>query len=175
MLLATGLAAQAESFSADKLLPTTVFVQAGRAEANTQSYVVGARWDWGWRRSYSFGTLTGFSEISFGRWVTEDERRSATWATQIGLTPVVRLHPASARDWFAEIGVGANLIVPLFRSQEKRFSTEFNFGDHVAVGYQFGERRQQELSLRFQHFSNAGIDEPNPGENFLQLRYSHRF
>ena len=34
---------------------------------------------------------------------------------------------------------------------------------------------RQEVSLRFQHFSNAGIKEPNPGENFFQVRYSSRY
>ena len=28
------------------------------------------------------------------------------------------------------------------------------------------------LAVRLQHFSNAGISHPNPGEKFLQLRYS---
>jgi hypothetical protein len=80
-----------------------------------------------------------------------------------------------ARHWFAEIGIGANVILPVYRSKEKRFSTTFNFGDHFAIGRQFGAQHQHELALRIQHFSNGGIDEPNPGENFLQLRYSHRW
>lgn len=174
-LLAASGAAQAKSFEPSDLLPSALFVQAGRAEQNTQSYVAGASWDWGWSKQYSFGAFTGFSEISFGRWITENGYKGSSWATQVGLTPVIRFRPATASQWFAELGIGANFIVPLFRNEEKRFSTKFNFGDHAAVGYQFGERRQEEVSLRFQHFSNAGIDHPNPGENFFQLRYAHRF
>jgi hypothetical protein len=34
--------------------------------------------------------------------------------------------------------------------------------------------RQRELVLRVEHFSNAGIKHPNPGENYVQLRYTHR-
>ena len=71
------------------------------------------------------------------------------------------------------MGVGANYIVPIFDSGEKRFSTKFNFGDHVAIGRSFGQH--SEVSLRVEHFSNAGIEHPNPGENFGQLRYAHRF
>jgi hypothetical protein len=44
----------------------------------------------------------------------------------------------------------------------------------MAVGRMFGAERQHELVLRLEHFSNAGIDHPNPGENFVQLRYAHR-
>ena len=65
-------------------------------------------------------------------------------------------------------------IVPLYQSQGKQFSTQFNFGDHIGVGRVYGEHRQNELMLRVQHFSNAGIARPNPGENFVQLRFVHR-
>jgi hypothetical protein len=33
--------------------------------------------------------------------------------------------------------------------------------------------RHYDLSLRFQHLSNAGISNPNPGINFLELRMSY--
>jgi lipid A 3-O-deacylase len=79
--------------------------------------------------------------------------------------------------WGAPLGTGtgaANYIVPLFQTNHKRFSTEFNFGNHFAIGRQFGERSQHELALRVEHFSNAAIEHPNPGENFVQLRYAYR-
>jgi hypothetical protein len=149
-----------------------VFLQAGTAGSATQTYAAGATWDWGWRRQYSFGSISGYSEVSFGRWITDVGGGGSAWETQVGITPVARWHPRFAPTWFAEIGIGANLILPIYRSEEKRFSTTFNFGDHLAIGRQFGTRHQHELALRVQHFSNGGIDQPNPGENFVQLRYS---
>jgi hypothetical protein len=74
-----------------------------------------------------------------------------------------------------EGGVGITFTTTLYETERKRFSTSFNFGDHIAVGRNFGERREHEISLRIEHFSNAGIKHPNPGENFLQIRYSYRF
>lgn len=158
------------------LRPSTLFIQAGFAEDNTNSYVAGATWDWPWRRHTAIGTLSGFFEASAGRWSTDTAvPRDPNWATQVGITPVLRLQPeAWGGNWFAEAGIGANVILPIFRSSRKRFSTEFNFGDHVALGRMFGAERQHELVLRLQHFSNAGIDHPNPGENFIQLRYAYR-
>jgi lipid A 3-O-deacylase len=166
-------AAQVE-FSA--LRASTLFVQAGVGDQRTRAYVVGATWDWDWRRQYSFVTVSGYFEADIGRWTTDDRGVSnSTWATQVGLTPVIRLQSSALMShWFAEIGVGANYIVPLYRTGHKRFSTEFNFGDHFGVGRQFGKRRQHELMVRIQHFSNAGIEHPNPGQNFVQLRYSRR-
>jgi hypothetical protein len=152
-----------------------VYAQVGGAESNTRSYALGTGWQWHWRRGYDAVTVTGYSEISVGRWTTElDGVRSSAWATQLGFTPVLRVQSNRAdANWFVEFGVGGNLIVPLFRNTSKRFSTEFNFGDHVSVGRAFGAQARHEVSLRLQHFSNAGIKHPNPGENFVQLRYSY--
>lgn len=155
------------------LVPASVFIQAGFGDQRTNAYVVGATWYLPWHFDFSMGTVTAYVEASVGRWHTEDGKGGGTtaWPTQIGAAPVLRLYPAHAANWFAEISVGPNYIVPIFHSGEKRFSTEFNFGDHAAIGRRFGA---SEVSLRIEHFSNAGISHPNPGENFLQLRYAHR-
>jgi len=76
---------------------------------------------------------------------------------------------------FFEGGVGVTFTTNVYETDRKRFSTSFNFGDHLALGRNFGARREHELSLRFEHYSNAGIKHPNPGENFVQLRYLRRF
>jgi lipid A 3-O-deacylase len=160
----------------NELMPSTAFVQAGIGDQSTRAYIAGVTWDWNWRRHFGFGTLSGYFDADFGRWTTDRNGvKGYAWMTQVGLTPVLRLRPSAAAKWFAEIGVGANYILPLYRSGSKRFSTEFNFGDHVAIGRDFGSRDQHEVALRAEHFSNAGIEHPNPGENFAQLRYSYRF
>ena len=158
------------------LTPSTVFSQVGIGDQQTQAYLVGATWDWAWQRQVGPGSVSGYFEGAFGRWTTHDNGiRSSAWPTQVSVTPVLRFHPdAPVNPWFAELGVGANYIVPVFHSGHKRFSTEFNFGDHVALGRQFGSERRHELSLRLEHFSNAGIAHPNPGENFVQVRYAYR-
>jgi len=177
LTLASGARALAAQSVIDDLIPSTAFVQAGIGDQSTRAYIGGVTWDWNWRHQFSLGTLSGYSEAAVGRWTTDQNGISGnSWMTQVGLTPVLRLRPAgSASAWFAEIGVGANYILPLYRSGPKRFSTEFNFGDHVAIGRDFGNRDQHEVALRAEHFSNAGIAHPNPGENFAQLRYSYRF
>jgi len=179
-VLAIGMFAVAGAYASGSdlsfLEPSSVFVQAGVGDQDTHAYIAGATWDWKWRRDVSWLRASGYFEADLGRWTTNDHGvdRSA-WATQIGITPVIRLQPVGgAHQWFTEIGVGANYIVPLYQTERKRFSTEFNFGDHFGVGRHFGQHDEHELVLRVQHFSNAGIEHPNPGENFLQLRYSRR-
>jgi lipid A 3-O-deacylase len=158
--------------SAAGLAPTSAFVQAGIGDQRTTAYTAGLTWDLPWHYDFRFGRLGAYGEAAIGRWHTNSYREATAWPTQISATPTVRFYPARASQWFAEAGVGVNYIVPIFNSGEKRFSTEFNFGDHVAIGRDFGH---SEVSIRMEHFSNAGIDHPNPGENFGQLRYAYRF
>ena len=175
-MLAGGEAAASWS-AADVLTPSKIFLQAGNGDDHARAYIAGVIWDWRWSRQYAFGTLTGYSEAGVGRWTTEleDGGRSSTWSTQVGLTPVLRFVPGTEDSrWFAEIGIGGNVIFPIYQSSDKSFSTRFNFGDHIAFGRFMDAERRNELTLRLQHFSNAGIDHPNPGENFIQLRYSRR-
>ena len=113
-----------------------------------------------------------------GRWAVEhpDGSNHASWVTQLGVTPVLRWSlGGDASHWFVEGGIGANVLLPIYRARNKAFSTTFNFGDHLGIGASFGEGDRQELVLRVQHFSNGGIKRPNPGENFVQLRYAAHF
>jgi hypothetical protein len=45
----------------------------------------------------------------------------------------------------------------------------------LGMGMQFGRESRSTLGVRLQHMSNLGIKKPNPGINFLQVYYSHRF
>ncbi len=156
-------------------VPSSVFMQAGASE-DARALVAGAAYDTRWHRPLPWAHASSYVELSVGRWVgdRDPEGRSSAWVTQVGWTPVLRLQPPNWHGWYAEAGIGVNLLAPVYRSRDKRFSTVLNFGDHIALGRRFGETRRHEIALRFQHFSNAGIRRPNPGENFIQLRYSRR-
>ena len=39
----------------------------------------------------------------------------------------------------------------------------------------FGDKQQYDLGVRLQHLSNGGIENPNPGINFLILRFAYRY
>jgi lipid A 3-O-deacylase len=156
--------------------PTAVFVQAGTAR-ETHQLTTGLVWDWDRRWSLGGGDVSGYWELSFSGWSypTPDGRRD-TWLGQLGVVPTFRYVPdRGTAPWFLELGIGVTAMTTLYETQRKRFSTSFNFADHIAVGTTFGATRRHELALRLQHFSNAGIKQPNPGENFWEIRYVHRF
>lgn len=152
------------------LAPDAYFVQFGRARETT-AVVLGLLWDW--RRPWRAGErslVSVYGELSIGHW-RADQRGGRAVVTQVGFTPTFRYWPAGSKSGaFFEGAVGVNVLTPVYRTRHKRFSTALNFGDHVAFGYRSPGASGWELSLRLQHFSNAGIDRPNPGENFVQLR-----
>lgn len=150
--------------------PDAYFAQLGRARETT-TVTLGLQWNWDRRwRLGERALVTAYSEVSLGHW-RADQGGGRAVVTQVGFTPAFRYWP-SGQDvgWFVEGAVGVNVLTPVYRTKEKRFSTAFNFGDHVAVGYRTPGASGREWALRLQHFSNAGIEHPNPGENFVQLR-----
>ncbi len=157
--------------------PLAWFVQAGSAGGgDTLAATVGVTADWGWQKAVGIGLLTGTWEASVGHWRTERTGQSDRQVWQFGVTPALRLYTSGARSgFFGEIGIGANVLTPRYERGDKEFSTKFNFGDHIGAGYRFGAQGENELTLRIQHYSNASIKKPNPGENFLQLRYARHF
>jgi len=179
LLLASAgaMAASARGEPDNKWLPDMVFAQVGGTAEDTDAYALGAVWNWDWSRRYDHGVLTGYTEGTIGRWLTDDAARGGSHSyTQVGVTGVLRFFPGQGNNrWFGEFGLGANYITPVYQGEGKSFSTEFNFGDHIAVGRILGSQRTASVALRFQHFSNAGLETPNPGENFVQLRYTYQF
>ena len=71
-----------------------------------------------------------------------------------GTTPRKALRTSASRPYFAS-------------SAACVFSTAVQFGEHVGVGWRSGHWH---FAARLQHLSNAGLDHPNPGINFVLVR-----
>lgn len=174
-LLSTAWAEPAPSRS--HLAPDTFFVKTGLAE-KAVAISLGVGWDKSdWLGSSLPEALSLAFEVEIGHWQTFHLRHEQAEFTQFGVTPMLRLPLATAanHEWFVEGGIGCYFIVPLYHKGKKEFSTNFNFQDLIGLGLRYGKTRQNEVVLYVSHFSNAGIDDPNPGENFLQLRYLRHF
>jgi lipid A 3-O-deacylase len=159
------------------LLPDSVFAQAAYGEG-THAATVGLQWHPPWHWHPTRHSRVGlYLELEFGRWRAEfDGGGSAwSWVSQFSLVPVLRWSGPADEGWYLEIGVGPSYLTPVYRSATKRFSSQFQFRDHLGIGRTFGQHGRHDLSLRIQHFSNAGIERPNPGLNMVGLRYSWRF
>lgn len=137
----------------------------------------GLQWAWGEKWWQSKGAhLGGYWDLSLAHW-RGNRFQARPDHTQnlaaIGLTPVFRLQRDTLTGWYAEVGIGAHYLSEPYDNNGRRFSTRFQFGDHIGVGYVFPNRL--DLGLKIQHISNGSIKNPNPGLNFAILRARHPF
>jgi lipid A 3-O-deacylase len=151
-----------------------ISIEGGRGDG-TDMWRVGVQWEWNkrWFQGQNWH-LGGFWDLAAGYW-----RRSAAPGlnrslTDIGLTPVFRLQSNDLQGLYLEAAIGFHLLSRTSLG-DKRFSTRFQFGDHLGAGVRFGPGGRYDLGYRFQHLSNAGIKRPNHGINFHQVRFQYRF
>ncbi len=139
---------------------------------------VGVQWEWK-RRWFDTGTwhIGGYWDQQLGYWKGSSGAGGNTSLADFGITPTFRLQPGSRSSVspYLEAAIGLH-----YRSKKrihagKRFGSHPDFGDHIGAGVRFGERGRYDLGVRLQHLSNAGIEEPNPGINFAQLRFQVHF
>lgn len=157
--------------------PDAVAVQAGVASHGTRMAGVGVVWDWDFERLRRKAELTAHTEVMLNHWRGGAVGGGHLSVTQAVVLPSLRMRLArGASPWFLELGIGASWMDRRFVTPDKQFSTRWNFYDMLGVGHTLGgPDGRHELGLRWIHVSNAGLKKPNPGQDFLQLRYVARF
>ena len=154
--------------------PDGFFVDGGLAPHGTRSASVGLTWHNAWRTSVANAEASLLTEAYASGWSYESPTGRRSLA-QLGLQPLLRFRADQGRSpWYFEAGIGLSATSELYQTTRKNFSTRFNFKDTLGFGRSIGSNGQ-EIGLRVTHFSNAGIKHPNPGENFLQVRYAAPF
>jgi hypothetical protein len=173
LMLGLGLGAPIESQALDAFA-----LEGGSGDDGIGRGGMAFQWDWGVRwLPVGDWCLGGYFEISGSYWKGGEGDSGNKSLGEIGLTPVFRFQTASAIYGvlpYLEAGIG---IHGMTRNEleDKDFGTEFTFGDHGGIGIRFGDRGRFELGYRYQHLSNAGIEEPNDGINFHLVRLGYHF
>jgi hypothetical protein len=134
-------------------------------EEDLQQYEVFAvyrlPWSWQWssglrldtRLEITAGALTGGGDTGFVGSIGPDfVLTKAGVAVGIGISPTLL-----SRSEFGVEDVGGT----------------FHFTSHIRIGYRLTDH--WEFSYRFQHMSNAGIEEPNPGVDLHTLQLGYHF
>jgi hypothetical protein len=133
---------------------------------------------WHWKKRWFQGAnwhLGGYWDIAFGYWHRGSARPGEHEDLyEIGLTPVFRVQPNGLVGPYVEAAIGLHLLSHTSIG-DRRMSTNYQFGDHVGLGFRFGAKAHYDLGYRFQHLSNASIKRPNPGINFHQIRLQYNF
>lgn len=124
--------------------------------------------------SYRIG---GYWDLGASFWNPHSADGGNNQVSDIAFTPVFRLTQKVRSNFapFAEAAVGLTFMSNHHVWNGHDMSSNFQFGDHLAVGASFGDKLQWDVAGRLQHFSNAGIKNPNPGINFFQIRLDYHF
>lgn len=157
-------------------VPDSFSLELG-AGKSTQMARVAAQWDWERQWLMSDGAqLSGYWNLSAGSWRLtryQDIGGRHERMGDIGITPVFRYGASGKNGPYVEAAIGIHLLSALYDNGGHKLATHFQFGDHLALGYRFGQG--WDASLKLQHFSNGGIKHPNGGVNFLVLRLAKPF
>ena len=159
---------------------TGMYVEGGRAPhgqmGSADSATVGMTFPWSPRQPVREGALSGYWDVYLSNWHAPALGNGPRNYAQIGALYTWRYRfDHGDSPWFAEGGVGGSVTDHVYRTPDRSFSTAFQFTEVIGIGRSFGEHGAHELTLRLQHFSNGGIKKPNPGENFVRLRYTYHF
>ena len=138
---------------------------------------LGVQWDWGARWFQSNGAhLGGYWDLSLSQWRGTSYRGikgDTQQITSIGLTPVFRIQRDNKKGAYLEGGVGMNLLSDLYDNNNHHLSTRFQFGPNLGIGYVFDNK--VDIGLRYQHYSNASIKQPNDGVDVIAVRTRYAF
>lgn len=123
---------------------------------------------WRYQSEHGWGRLDLNGEIGLAYWDARRGDPDTMW--QFSATPMLRWWP---NDYFyTEIGVGAT-ILSRTSFADRHLGSAFQFGNHIGAGFLIN--RSHQIGVRFSHFSNAGISEPNDGLDLYQLTYTYRY
>jgi len=148
---------------------------AGDEDVNR--YGIAFKWDWSvhWFDEGDW-YLGGHWEAGGAYW---DGKKGRTGNDSLGdfyAMPVFKFQrkPGAAIMPFLEFGIGPHIATE-DSIGNKNFDIPFSFGSLVGGGFRFGENGRYELLYRFQHLSNAGLGDDNPGINFHLVQLGYRF
>lgn len=145
--------------------------------AKVQMLRVAAQKNWTRKYFQSNGTHIGaYWDFSLAQWrgnAYKDVDGQHQNITNIGVTPVFRFQSDSLKGWYVEGGIGFHLLSERYDNDSNFLSTNYQFGDHIGIGYVFDNK--WELGMKLQHFSNGGFKKPNSGVNFLMVKLARPF
>jgi lipid A 3-O-deacylase len=136
-----------------------VALELGRGDERTNLLRVAIvdRWRKKQERHPPEWRLAGYWEISAAAWDNSEDT-----TLDVGFAPVFRIVRSSL---YLEAALGFHVI-----GARAGFSTRFQFAEHLGAGFITG---QYTFGIHAQHLSNGGIDEPNPGINFVFVRLQY--
>ena len=156
----------------------TVLIEGGFSDEDAERYGGALRWNVGgnWWRTGDW-SIASYLELAVAYWDGKPGTTGEEDLFDFGLTPVLRWQrdPGQAGIApFVEFGVGVHGHTEDGIGDDD-FDLPFAFGTHVGGGARFGQHGRYELVYRYQHLSNAGLGDENPGINFHVFQFGYHF
>ena len=148
-----------------------ITVQIGESSESTATYRVGAQFEFGrtlWQSAGGGMQLDGYWDAGVTRWSRLD-------ATSLSLTPMFRLSfgaRVAGATPFLEGGIGASYFTET-DLDDQDLGSKFQLEDRLGAGVRFPSG--SEVGVRYYHYSNAGIKQPNDGIDMAALYYRQAF
>jgi len=167
-VLLAGLATASASLSAH-----ADAVRVGYAHGqNTDDYGVEVRFDRDAPlREFTSSLLTTAVDVGAGVFQGHKEDSAHNNVKTLFVTGTIRWSraPTGRVQPFAEFGLGLSGLTEQSINGDRHFGSSFEFNELIRLGLRFGERRQYEVTVGGQHFSNAGLHPPNDGITYAAV------
>ena len=117
------------------------------------------------------GYVSGYHEVSLNYWKYNTESIKGA-----AYSPVFIYEFQLNRNMFPylEAGIGVSYISEK-TIKGRNLSSHFQFEDRVGLGAKIGKQENHDLNLRYMHYSNASIKQPNQGISIFIFSYTYSF
>jgi hypothetical protein len=122
------------------------------------------------------GDVDLYWEFSVNFWeFGADNQHDTNYA--LALSPVFSSQFATIANKYPlkwEFGIGVSLINDTSFAG-KDIGSHYQFEDRLGLVLEFGDNLKQSFAVRYMHYSNGGLNDKNPGMDFLNLSYAMHF
>ncbi|MFT4809650.1 MAG: lipid A 3-O-deacylase [Paraglaciecola sp.] len=122
------------------------------------------------------GEVDLYWELSVNFWeFGADNQHDTNYA--LAVSPVISSQFATIAGKYPlkwELGIGLSLINDTIFAG-KNIGSHYQFEDRLGLILEFGDNLKQSLAVRYMHYSNGGLNDKNPGMDFLNLSYAVHF
>lgn len=158
------------NFAADTPFFDEVSMGLGESRDHINIYRLGAKKNFSstWFKS-DYGRLSGYYEASLNYW-----EKGNGQIYGIAFSPVFVYYISSQSDTFQpyiEAGIGAAYISKT-KIKDRDMTTHFQFEDRIGLGIKTGA---YDFNVRYMHYSNASIQQPNDGIDIFMFTLTYGF
>jgi len=148
---------------------TDISISAGRTNQSSNIFRLSTQADFAshWLESSS-GHLGGYWDFTYSYW--QGRKNKSRHSLSASPVLVYEFNGTHFRPYI-EAGIGLALFSAT-RVEKQRLGTAFQFEDRVGIGLRFA---QQEVGLRYWHYSNGSLKSPNDGIDAYSLHYRLHF